>query len=277
MSKRSYGLQSPPSHGMEGKKRYGMVIDLRRCTGGGACMMACKAEFGVPLGVWRMWLKEENTGTYPNVSKTVMPALCNHCDYPICVRNCPTNATYKHPDGFVLQRYSRCVGCRACAIACPYNARHLLPAKRTDDELPVRVVDKCNFCIHRVTRGLQPACVAACTARAIIFGDLNDPESEISKLLRKEKGASVLRPDMGTKPMVFYIGMGSEGLSDPVDCYENRSAQLGEDFDAFKRNHKGEAHGDIIESNSSPLGMGVQIVKNMLHFVGEAFLKAIGH
>ncbi|MDT8316614.1 MAG: 4Fe-4S dicluster domain-containing protein [bacterium] len=270
---RSYGLQAPPSLGVEGKKRYGMVMDLRKCTGGGACMMACKEEFGVPLGVTRMWLKEENRGKYPDTTKVTMPALCNHCDYPICVRNCPTNATYKHPDGFVLQRYNRCIGCRTCAIACPYNARHLLPYKRTDQELPTRIVDKCSFCIHRVSRGLQPACVEACTARAIIFGDLNDPESEISKLLHKER-VSTLRPDMGTKPMVFYIGLDGGGVADPGDSYYDRSAQLRGEFDDFKRNHKGEQHGDIIESEISPAGMGKQVMRNMFNFVVEIFEKA---
>jgi Fe-S-cluster-containing dehydrogenase component len=274
MSKISFGLQSPPSHGVEGKKRYGMVVDLRRCTGGGACTMACKAEFGVPLGVTRMWMKEENKGTYPNVSKAVMPAMCNHCDYPICVRNCPTNATYKHPDGFVLQRYNRCIGCRTCAIACPYNARHLLPAKRTDEDLPTRIVDKCNFCIHRVSRGRAPACVEACTARAIIFGDLNDPDSEISKLLQKET-VTTLRPEMGTSPMVFYIGLDSGvGLADPGDCYDDRTAQMKAEFDDFKRYHKGEQHGDIIESETSPAGMGKQVVRNMFNFIVEIFEKA---
>ncbi len=273
MSKRTYGLQAPPSLGEKGKKRYAMVIDLRRCTGGGACMMACKAEFGVPLGVWRMWLKEENRGGYPDTTKVVMPAMCNHCDYPICVRNCPTNATYKHPDGFVLQRYNRCIGCRACAIACPYNARHLLPHNRTDPELPNRVIDKCSFCIHRVSRGQQPACVAACTARALIFGDLNDPESEISQVLKKNR-VSVLRHEMGTAPMVFYIGLDSGGVSDPVDSYRERSAQLREEFDTFKKNHKGEQHGDIIESDTSPGGMARQMVRNMFNFIVEIFEKS---
>ncbi len=273
MSKRTYGLQNPPSFGVEGKKRYGMVIDLRRCTGGGACMTACKTEFGVPLGVWRIWLKEENRGKYPETTKITMPALCNHCDHPICVRNCPANATFKHPDGFVLQRYNRCTGCRTCAIACPYNARHLLPHKRTDGDLPNRVVDKCSFCIHRVSRGLQPACVAACTARAIIFGDLNDPESEIAKVMKKES-LSVLRKGMGTSPMVFYIGMDGGGVSDPSDCYEDRSAQIRDNFDEFKRYHKGEQHGDIIESETSPAGMAKQVTRNLFNFVVEIFEKA---
>lgn len=278
MSHRTYGLQATPSLGVKGRKRYAMVIDLRRCTGGGACVMACKAEFDSPLGVWRTWLKEENRGEFPDVKKVVMPALCNHCDYPICVRNCPTEATFKHPDGFVLQRPNRCIGCRACIMACPYNARHLLPAVRTDSQLPNSVTDKCSFCIHRVSRGLAPACVAACTARAIIFGDLNDPESEVSKLLKKEN-VSVLRPDMGTAPQVYYIGLDQGGVSDPIACYSERSTALKEDFNAFKRNHKGMQFGDIIEGETSAVGFSKQVVRNMKDFVIDIFEKLgiIGH
>lgn len=278
MSQRTYGLQTTPSLGVKGRKRYAMVIDLRRCTGGGACVMACKAEFESPLGVWKTWIKEENRGEFPNVKKVVLPALCNHCDYPICVRNCPTEATYKHPDGFVLQRPNRCIGCRACIMSCPYNARHLLPAVRTDSKLPVSVTDKCNFCIHRVSRGLAPACVTACTARAIIFGDLNDPESEVSILLHKEN-VSVLRPDMGTAPQVYYIGLDHGGVDDPIACYKERSVALKDDFNAFKRNHKGTQFGDIIEGETSPVGFSKQVVRNLKDFVVDIFEKLgiIGH
>lgn len=270
---RTYGLNGvPPSLGVEGKKRYGMVIDLRKCTGGGACMMACKAEFGVPLGVWRMWLKEENRGKYPDTTKVVMPALCNHCDYPICIRNCPTGATYKHPDGFVLQRYNTCIGCRTCTIACPYNARHFLPLHRTDKDSPTTIVDKCSFCIHRVSRGLQPACVQACTARAIIFGDINDPDSEISRVLAKEK-VSTLRKEMGTSPQVYYIGLEAEGVADPISCYTDRSAQLREEFDDYKRYHEGLQFGDIIESEVTPLKFTGQVIGHMKNFIGDIFMK----
>lgn len=278
MSHRTYGLQSPPSLGVKGKKRYAMVIDLRKCTGGGACMMACKAEFGTPLGVWRIWLKEENRGTYPDTKKNIMPALCNHCDYPICVRNCPTEATYKHPDGPVLQRYNRCIGCRACAMSCPYNARHLLPSNRTDAQLPNSVIDKCSFCMHRVSRGQAPACVQACTARALIFGDVNDPESEISQLLKREN-VSVLRPDMGTAPQVYYIGLDSGGLANPGECYKERSSQMKEDFNSYKRNHNGMQFGDIIEGDVSTVKFTGQLIRNMKDFVIDIFEKLgiIGH
>ena len=163
-------------------------------------------------------------------------------------------------------------------MSCPYNARHLLPAVRTDSKLPVSVTDKCSFCIHRVTKGLLPACVAACTARAIIFGDLNDPESEVSKLLKKEN-VSVLRPDMGTAPQVYYIGLDQGGVADPIACYEERNAGIKEDFNAFKRNHKGTQFGDIIEGETSAAGFSKQVIRNMKEFAIDIFEKLgiIGH
>ena len=204
-ARRSYGLQTAGSKGVAGMKRYAMVIDLRKCIGCRSCMVACKTEFGIPLGVWRTWIKEGDKGRYPNTKRVFMPRLCNHCDYPICVRNCPTQATFKHKDGFVLQRYNRCIGCRTCMVACPYNARHLIPAKRTDENLPTMVVDKCTFCFHRVKKGLVPACVQACVGGARIFGDMNDPNSEVAKLASKET-MTVLKPELGTSPSVSYVG-----------------------------------------------------------------------
>ena len=195
-----------------------------------------------------------------------MPRLCNHCDYPVCVRNCPTQATYKHKDGFVLQRYNRCIGCRTCMVACPYNARHLIPAKRTDDNLPTLVVDKCTFCIHRVKKGLVPACVQACVGGARIFGDMNDPNSEVAQLASKEK-LTVLKPELGTSPSVSYIG-GDWEIMDEVHSYTNRSAQLKEEFNTFKRNHEGDAFGDIVEGEPTMR----QVSKNF-----GGFLRTIPH
>ena len=193
------------TRGVPGKKRYAMVIDLRRCIGCDACMVACKAEFDVPLGVFRTWVPYKVVGTYPNVRKQFLPRLCNHCDDPPCVRACPVEATYKVEDGgFVLQRYERCIGCKACVASCPYNARFMLPQHRTYTEI-TSVVDKCTFCHHRVTQGLVPACVQTCIGRARIFGDINDPRSEVSYLV-SNLPTQVLRPEEGTKPHVFYIG-----------------------------------------------------------------------
>ncbi len=184
------------------RKRYAMVIDLRRCTGCHACTLACKTENLVPVGVWRSWVKEMEKGEYPNTKKYFLPRLCNHCDNPPCVAVCPTQATYKHEDGMILQRYQRCIGCRYCIMACPYGARFIHPV--FGSKWGFGVIDKCTFCYHRLSRGMVPACVNACPTKARIFGDLNDPESEVSKLLA-ENEAQVLKPELGTKPMVFYI------------------------------------------------------------------------
>jgi len=176
--------------------RYGMVIDTRRCTGCHACSVACKAEFEVPLGETRSWVEYIEKGHYPAVSRSFLPRLCNQCDEPGCVDVCPTGATYQRADGIVAVDADSCIGCKYCMQACPYGARYIDPVSGT--------AKKCDFCMHRVDQGLVPACVNTCVGKARIFGDLNDPDSEISRLLAKES-VTVLRPEMGTKPAVFYI------------------------------------------------------------------------
>lgn len=229
------GLQTKPSLGVPGKKRWAMVIDLRRCIGCMACVCADKAEYDVPLGVWRTIVKVKDSGQYPNTRRHFMPRLCNHCDNPPCVRNCPTEATYKHEDGFVLQRYERCISCRTCIAACPYNARHVLPTSRTNVKIG-GVVDKCTFCNHRVEKGLVPACVQTCLGRSRIFGDLNDPESEITRLIGRHKTV-VLKPEKGTAPQVYYIkpdrSVTEQIFSAPV------SAAAKSDAAAFYRHNRG--------------------------------------
>ena len=179
------------------KPHYGMLIDLRKCIGCHACSVACKAEFDVPLGVTRSWVEYVEKGDYPNVKRSFLPRLCNHCSKPQCVSVCPTNATWKRKeDGIVVVDPDICIGCKYCIQACPYDARFLNPK--------TGAADKCDFCLHRVTKGLEPSCVQTCIGRARIFGDLNDPESEISKLIAINP-VTVLRPEMGTQPNVFYI------------------------------------------------------------------------
>lgn len=234
-----------------------------------SCAVACKAEYDVPLGVWRTWVKTADRGTYPNTRRVFEPRLCNHCDYPVCVRNCPTQATFRHKDGFVLQRYNRCIGCRTCMVACPYNARHLIPAKRTDMKLPRLIVDKCTFCFHRVKKGIAPACVQACVGGARIFGDMNDPKSEVAQLAERER-LTFLKPGLGTSPSVGYIDGGWEIMDEP-HSYTNRSKQLVEEFNDFKRNHKGDAFADIVEGEP----LMPQVGKNMLGFLQSIPHKAI--
>jgi tetrathionate reductase subunit B len=180
------------------RKQYAMVIDARRCYGVHACSVACKAEFKVPLGEHRSWVEEVEKGTYPNVSRSFLPRLCNHCSQPNCVSVCPTGATWKRAeDGIVVIDKDICIGCKYCVQACPYDMRFVNEDTGT--------ADKCDFCIHRVSQGLEPACVEACPSRARIFGDINDPESEVSKLIA-ENPVTVLRPEKGTQPNVYYIG-----------------------------------------------------------------------
>ncbi len=181
------------------KVRYGMLIDTRRCIGCHACSVACKAEFDVPLGSTRSWVEYVEKGIYPNVSRNFIPKLCNHCNYPPCVAVCPTGATWKRKeDGVVVVDPNICIGCKRCIQVCPYDARFLNPI--------TGAADKCDFCLHRVSQGVAPACVETCIGRARIFGDLNDPESEISRLIASNP-VQVLRPERGTAPNVYYIDL----------------------------------------------------------------------
>ncbi|EAX48290.1 4Fe-4S ferredoxin, iron-sulfur binding domain protein [Thermosinus carboxydivorans Nor1] len=177
-------------------KRFGMVIDLRKCISCQACTAACKIENRVPAGYYRTWVAEFETGTYPAVRKVFLPQLCNHCSEPACVSVCPTGATFKRDDGIVVVDDTICWGCGYCINACPYDKRFFNPV--------TKVADKCTLCAHRLDRGLLPACVETCVGGARICGDLNDPKSEVSQLLQKFP-TSVLRPSQGTGPMVFYI------------------------------------------------------------------------
>lgn len=182
-------------------KRYAMLIDLRRCIGCHTCSVTCKSINNVPLGVWRSWVKQIEKGTYPQVTKSFLPLLCNQCENPVCVTVCPTKASYRREDGIVLIDPHRCIGCRYCMAACPYDVRYVNPLKR--------IVQKCDFCVHRIDAGIPPACVEACPVNARIFGDLNDPNSDIAKLIATNP-VNVLKPEMATKPHIFYIGADME-------------------------------------------------------------------
>ncbi|MCE5242117.1 MAG: 4Fe-4S dicluster domain-containing protein [Syntrophobacteraceae bacterium] len=182
--------------------RYVMVVDQRRCMGCMACIAACSAENGLPPGYCRTRVVEMVEGEFPSLRMELRPELCNHCDDPPCVRRCPTGASYRAGDGTVQIDRGRCIGCKACLVACPYDARTIHPDG---------FADKCTFCGHRIGRGLEPACVANCLGGARIFGDLDDPAGRAGRLL-SEVGGVVLLKDAGTGPKVFYLKQSSKPL-----------------------------------------------------------------
>jgi tetrathionate reductase subunit B len=176
--------------------KYAMVIDQSRCIGCMACIVACKRENNVPEGVFRTRVLEMTEGTFPDLRTHFRSELCNHCDFAPCADQCPTGASYKAPDGTVQIDKKKCVGCKACLAACPYDARYINHETGT--------ADKCTFCEHRLAEGKEPACVATCVGKSRVFGDLEDPNSPVRKLL-SENEAKVLLKDAGTRPKVFYI------------------------------------------------------------------------
>ncbi len=201
--------------------RLGIAISLDRCTGCHTCSMACKMQNNVPMGMmWNRVVVEgcesevQAQGAYPNLTRTYVPVACQHCENPACQRVCPTGATYKDDKGRVEIDYDKCIGCRMCMAACPYNARSFNweEPKRDPDfnyggsRVPVRprgVAEKCTLCKERTDAGDVPMCVRSCPAEARVFGDLDDPNSEVSRRI-KEKDAHVLLPEQGTRPQVHY-------------------------------------------------------------------------
>ena len=212
--------------------RLGMLINLVKCVGCYACVIRCKQEHFLPPGiVWGRLLISE-TGIYPKVTKQLYPVLCSHCKEALCVKACPTGATRKREDGIVWIDQDKCVGCRYCLIACPYQVRSYYSEEKeyfprqgfTEFEemrkrlypLQTGVVLKCNFCLERIDAGIKqglklgidreatPACVIICPAKARYFGDLDDPDSEVSSLIM-EKRAIQLHPEYGTDPSVYYV------------------------------------------------------------------------
>jgi Fe-S-cluster-containing dehydrogenase component/formate-dependent nitrite reductase membrane component NrfD len=185
---------------------FGFIIDNRRCIGCHACTVACKSEHEVPIGVNRTWVKYIEKGTFPDSRRLFSVMRCNHCDDAPCVEICPVTALFRRDDGIVDFDGRRCIGCRACMQACPYDALYIDPETRT--------AAKCNYCAHRVDIGLEPACVVVCPTQAIISGDLDDPRSAISQLLSRET-TSVRKPEKATLPRLYYIN-GDRTSLDPT-------------------------------------------------------------
>jgi Fe-S-cluster-containing dehydrogenase component len=181
------------------------VLDQSLCIGCHACTTACKSENDVPLGVTRTYVKYVDVGTFPQARRAFQVTRCNQCDDAPCVAACPTSAMYARGDGIVDFDKRRCIGCKACMAACPYDAIFINP----DDHS----AEKCNFCAHRLDIGLEPACVVVCPTQAIVVGDLHDPTSRAAIIQRQP--VAVRRPEKETHPKVFYRGA-SQATLDPL-------------------------------------------------------------
>lgn len=180
------------------KTNYSIVIDTRKCIGCNACTVACKYENEVPANCYRSWVFQKDKGRYPEVLRAKIPHYCNQCRNAPCLEACPVQATNRDTGGIITIDHGVCIGCGACVEACPYSMRYL--------NQKLQKAEKCNMCFNRVTAGLLPACVSNCVGHALNFGDLSDPSSAVSQLLKKHKYA-VLVPENGTTPNVFYIGL----------------------------------------------------------------------
>ncbi len=187
---------------------FGFIIDNRKCIGCHACTVACKAEHEVPVGVNRTWVKYIEKGQFPDTRRLFSVMRCNHCADAPCVEICPVESLFTRADGIVDFDDRRCIGCKACTQACPYDAIYMHPDDHTSA--------KCNYCTHRVDIGLEPACVNVCPEHAIISGDMDNPETEISRLLARET-VSVRKAEKGTNPKLFYID-GDTASLDPTEA-----------------------------------------------------------
>ena len=191
--------------------KYAFVIDQRKCIGCHACTVACKAEHDIPIGVNRTWVKYIEKCEFPNSRRYFLVNRCNHCDDAPCVTICPTKALYKRKDGIVDFDSSRCIGCKSCMQACPYDALYIDPYSHT--------AAKCNYCAHRTEVGIEPACVVVCPERAIIAGDLHNPDSEIARIVAREP-VRTRKPEQGTGPNVYYLGAEEAAINPEIAVEE---------------------------------------------------------
>ncbi|MFQ5684353.1 MAG: NrfD/PsrC family molybdoenzyme membrane anchor subunit [Candidatus Binatia bacterium] len=227
--------------------RYSFVIDQDRCIGCHACTVACKEEHNVPVGVFRTWVKYIEKGKFPDTSRHFAVLRCNHCDDAPCIEICPTVSLFCRPDGIVDFDSERCIGCKSCMQACPYDALYIDPNRNT--------AAKCNFCAHRIEVGLKPSCEVICPTQAIISGDLDNPTSKVSRIVAMQK-VNVRKPEKGTKPSLFYVGVEGDLLQptmmEPQSTHLWAEKQPAEDLYALLRDRNGKLIGcdDLYTSES---------------------------
>jgi len=196
------------------KVRWGMLIETANCAEGcNDCVTACNTENGLSGGVNStdsQWIRKIEIKDISTGRETSLPMMCQHCEHPPCVDVCPTGASFKRADGIVLVDKHLCIGCRYCMMACPYKARSFVhePLQNQNPDVPRGrgTVESCTMCVHRIDQGQQPACAVACPNKSILFGNLNDPDSEIATKIRTVASAQV-RADLGLNPGVRYQGL----------------------------------------------------------------------
>ncbi|MCK5877034.1 MAG: 4Fe-4S dicluster domain-containing protein [Candidatus Marithrix sp.] len=231
-------------------KQYVMLADTLRCINCKACVVACRAEWETPMGYTRDWVKEVEFMQDDKPKLMLFPGRCQHCDDALCIEACPSGAVYKREDGLVLQDDSICSGCELCVPACPYDARWLNPETNT--------ISKCTFCQPRIDEGLAPACVQTCVGRALIFGDMNDPESEVTKLLKEKEWLQLTTDEVNIGPNHYYYTNG-DALPDEV----------------MPKLHDRHLPGKVMEKIVNPVG-AIGIGAMFLTFATAGVIKLLG-
>ena len=231
-------------------KQYVMLADTVRCINCKACVVACRAEWETPMGISRDWVKEVEFVKEGQSQVMLFPGRCQHCDDAPCIEACPSGAAYKREDGVVLQDDCICSGCELCVPACPYEARWLNPETNT--------ITKCTYCQPRIDEGLEPACVQTCVGHALIFGDINDPESKVSQLLKEKEWVKLTTNEVNIGPNHYYYTAG-KALPDEV----------------MPKLHDRHLSGKVIENVVNPVG-AVGVGGMVLAFLGAGIIKLIG-
>ncbi len=230
-------------------KQYVMLADTVRCINCKACVVACRAEWETPMGHTRDWVTEVELVQNNQPQVMLFPGRCQHCDDAPCIEACPSGAAYKREDGIVLQDNCICSGCELCVPACPYEARWLNPE--------TNAISKCTFCQPRIDEGLEPTCVQTCVGRALIFGDINDPESEVSKLLQEKEWLQLVTDEVNIGPNHYYYTAG-EAIPDEV----------------MPKLNERHLPGTIMKNVVNPVG-AIGIGAMLLTFLGAGVVKLI--